>query len=245
MTLRSSHTTLEQRQPHAVVPGPQKVAVAAAGGPFPGGADVALDGPPSFIWVGPVRDRRFAEDGRLIIERDGVEDGDWAGTDMAPYVAPAAALALILDVLHPDIDEHVGGRRRFVLDHRLDGRGDLRGGLAPEPRWAYGSLFDHPIDTQRLTERASLVHTRFPAHPSFDGELFHWPHTGRFVEQLGPGATWFRNGARDYFDQVLSLASHPRADHLVAAYRRRWVRAELRWARRSSAEQRRREGPWT
>ena len=46
MTLRSSHTTLEQRQPHAVVPGPQKVAVAAAGGPFPGGADVALDGPP-------------------------------------------------------------------------------------------------------------------------------------------------------------------------------------------------------
>jgi len=200
---------------------------------------------PTFISVGPVANRRFDDDGRLVIERDGVEDGSWNGTSMEQYVAPAAALALILDVLDPEVDERTGIEHRFILNSREDERGDMRGGRSPISRWAYGALVDYPLDTQLLAERASLVHTRRSGHPAFDNEYFRYPTTGRFVEQLGPGATWYRNGRRDYFDQVLSFASDPQADRLVKKYRRLWERAEMRWSRLGTEEQRRREGPWT
>ncbi|OIH99332.1 hypothetical protein BIU92_00010 [Curtobacterium sp. MCBA15_003] len=200
---------------------------------------------PTFIRVGPVADRRFADDGRLVIERDGVEDGSWNGTAMAQYVAPAAALALMLDVLDPEVDERVGAEHRFLLNSREDERGDMRGGRSPISRWAYGTLVDYPIDMQLLAARARLVHTRRSDHPAFDDVYFRHPTTGRFVEQLGPGASWYRNGRRDYFDQVLSFASDPRADRLVKKYRRLWERAETHWSRRATDEQRRREGPWT
>lgn len=202
---------------------------------------------PLFIRVGPVAARRFDERGRLVIPVDGVEQGSWVGTPVEQLVSRAAALALVLDVLDPAIEDRVGGEHRFILNSRIDGRVDTRGGITPPERQAYGALVAVPLDLDLLDEHAVLTHNRVPEGPANDETSLRYPRVGRIVEQFGPGAAWYANGERDYFDQLLSFAGaatdHDRREGSRRA--RLWDKQLERWQRKSGAAERALEGPWT
>lgn len=202
---------------------------------------------PLFIRVGPVAARRFDERGRLVIPVDGVEEGSWVGTPIERLVSRAAALALVVDVLDPAVDAQVGAEHRFILNSRIDGRVDTRGGLTPPERQAYGALVDVPLDLDLLDRRAVLVHDRVPEGPANDATSLRYPRAGRLVEQFGPGAAWYPDGERDYFDQLLSFAgAGTDRDRREGARRARlWNKQLERWQRKSSAAERALEGPWT
>ncbi|PCN48415.1 hypothetical protein Csp2054_06810 [Curtobacterium sp. 'Ferrero'] len=202
---------------------------------------------PRFIRVGPIAARRFDERGRLEIPLDGVEQGSWVGTPIERLVSRAAALALVVDVLDPAVDAQVGAEHRFILNSRIDGRIDTRTGNPPPERQAYGALVDVPLDLDLLDRHAVLVHDRVPGGPANDAMSLRYPRVGRLVEQLGPGVTWYPDGERDYFDQLLSFAGAVTGRDRREGDRRArlWDKQLERWQRKSSDAERALEGPWT
>ncbi|MGN8049435.1 hypothetical protein ACTJKO_07055 [Curtobacterium sp. 22159] len=182
-----------------------------------------------------------------MIPIDGVEQGSWIGTPIEGLVSSAAALALVMDVLDPAVDAHVGAEHRFVLNSRVDGRVDTRGGLTPPERKAYGALVTFPLDMVLLGERAVLTHNRVPEGPANDERALRYPRSGRVVEQFGPGVAWYAGGERDYFDQLLSFAGAATVRDQREADRRArlWDKQLERWERKSGAAERALEGPWT
>jgi hypothetical protein len=203
--------------------------------------DVQFGSLPTFITVGPVLDRQFDATGRLVIDLDDRQSGSWTGTPMEPWVAAASRLAMLIDALDPMVDIRVGASHRFILNSRVDERVDTRGGLTPPTRHAYGALAVFALDIALLRERVSFMNSQpGPA-------LAYYPRGGGIVQQLGPGASWYRNGRADYFDQILSFETEHGATRLSRATekaRSRWDKAESKWAKHRSSELASLEGPW-
>lgn len=196
---------------------------------------------PNVLVVGPVAERSFADDGRLVLDYATVPR--WSPDATLPdLVARAKLLALLLDALDPEVDVRVGARHEFLLNDHIDGRVDTRAGVTPPRLLAYGSLATTVI---RSGDLHRLVDVR--NEPSVAQGLFTFPRGAETVSQVGPGAALTRTGDTGYFDQVLSFET----DDLTTPSRQttkalqRWNKAVDGWRKKATPAQRELEGPWT
>ncbi|WIE71843.1 hypothetical protein [Curtobacterium sp. MCJR17_020] len=195
---------------------------------------------PDVLVVGPVADRSFSDDGRLVIDYGTAPR--WSPDATLPdLVARAKLLALLLDALDPEVDVRVGARHQFLLNDHIDGRVDTRAGGTPPRLLAYGSLTTTVI---RSSDLGRLVDVR--NEPSMAQGLFTFPRGAEVVSQIGPGAALTRYGDTGYFDQVLSFetdnAASPSKQTTKALHR--WTKIVDGWRKKATPAQRELEGPW-